>query len=652
MKLPIITGTMLTLQKSDPNDYLLEKYDAEYQYNYGNEKLPVLNNLESVHYPPMVAMPDKSRENCWIPEPITVTMQPEKCNEQLEGTNYIETSSGVFAVKDGEIVKPIINGKIKITRILNVWKNEQDKDSYLVCEVQVTGHYENYEITVLKNRFKDIFKLIRKELPAVNVLEVASEAVQEYLTDIFNRDIEKCSVEDRVLRMGWFKLSNSVHYFKGVDDFYSTISIPNIENLDQRMIFERAWNFLKVGKNGETITGIWLMAHIAFTNYWLKQGGHQFSSVLYVKGATNLLKTSVVKVVANPFDRNRDNATVRMTSTIAGIRNVLEMLQDNLVCIDDFSNTELSSKRKALENAEDVIRAVGDGVFPTKMCVNDFSRSSRESVRATVILTGEEKLNLGRSSQYRIIEVFVDKDTFDGNNLRIFQQNPQIMSEYFWLYVEFLQQYGSEIATKVHQSVITHENKLINEFSVRRFTESTAILLIQIEVMVAFASYCFVNEHIVTQLHQALTQNLMNIMRKNQDDGNQLDPVLKFLYGIWQSLETNKNYKLADAEAEYVKSESKFIGFKEPATNQLWLRVEDTYEMVIKFYKKRGEDFLVQWDTIKKLLLEHGYSKGVSASNGTPASYVLRARRGTRKRMLVLKVEKVEQALENLKEEV
>ena len=286
------------------------------------------------------------------------------------------------------------------------------------------------------------------------------------------------------------------------------------------------------------------------------------------------------------------------------------------------------------------------------MCVNDFSRSSRESVRATVILTGEEKLNLGRSSQYRIIEVFVDKDTFDGNNLRIFQQNPQIMSEYFWLYVEFLQQYGSEIATKVHQSVITHENKLINEFSVRRFTESTAILLIQIEVMVAFASYCFVNEHIVTQLHQALTQNLMNIMRKNQDDGNQLDPVLKFLYGIWQSLETNKNYKLADAEAEYVKSESKFIGFKEPATNQLWLRVEDTYEMVIKFYKKRGEDFLVQWDTIKKLLLEQGYSKGVSASNGTPASYVLRARRGTRKRMLVLKVEKVEQALENLKEEV
>lgn len=652
MKLPIITGTMLTLEKANPNDYVIENYDEEYKYHYNNEKLPVVNDATSVYYQPMLAIPDNSRENCWVPTFISTPMQTGKCNEQLNGTNYIENSSGVFVVKDGEIIKAISNGKIKITRILNVWKNEQDKDSYLVCEVQVTGHYENYEITVLKNRFKDIFKLIRKEIPAVNVLEVASEAVQEYLTDVFNRDIKNCSVEDSVLRMGWFKLSNSVHYFKGIDDFYNTIFIPTIENLDRRIIFEKANNFLNVGKNGDTITGIWLMSHIAFTNYWFKEGGHQFSSVLYVKGATNLLKTSVVKIVANPFDRNRDNATVRMTSTIAGIRNVLEMLQDNLVCIDDFSNTELSSKRKALENAEEVIRAVGDGVFPVKMNVKDFSRSSRESVRATVILTGEENLNLGRSSQYRIIEVFVDKDTFDGNILRIFQENPQIMSEYFWLYIEFLQQYGSKIATQVHQAVMNHENKLINEFSVRRFTESTAILLLQIEVMVEFARYCFVDEIRVTQLKKLLYGNLMKIMRKNQYDGNKSDPVLKFLYGIWQSLETNKNYKLAETEDDYVKAESDFIGFKEQVSNLLWLRVEDTYEMVIKFYKKRGEDFLVQWDTIKKLLLEQGYSKGVSASNGTPASYILRSRRGTRKRMLVLKVEKVEQALENLKEEV
>lgn len=42
------------------------------------------------------------------------------------------------------------------------------------------------------------------------------------------------------------------------------------------------------------------------------------------------------------------------------------MLQDQLVCLDDFSNTEVSSGKKALENAEDVIRAVGDGVFPLK----------------------------------------------------------------------------------------------------------------------------------------------------------------------------------------------------------------------------------------------------------------------------------------------
>lgn len=647
MKLPVVNLPMQTLEDSTSSNFALEKYDDKIPIPTFT-KLPVMSNVEPVFYPSMLAIPSSIAENYWIPAPSNF----ETLTEQINGENYIENSSGVFATKDGEISKRIINAKIRITKILCIWQSDISSTRHLVCEVQISGDMHPYEITIPENSFKDIFKHIRKKIPAANVSETSSEAGQTYLTDVFNRDIGHCAVETMALKMGWFDFGNGINYYKGTDEFYQTIMIPKVNETDRQIIFEQAWDFLNVGKFGETITAIWLMAHIAFTSYWLRKGKHPFSSVLYVKGATNLLKTSVVKIVSNPFDENRDNATVRMTSTSAGICNILTMLQDNLVCIDDFSNTELSSKRKALENAENVIRAVGDGVFPVKMNVNDFSKSVRENVRVTVILTGEEKLDLGTSSQYRIIEVFVDKDTFDGNLLRKFQQNHQIMARYFSLYIEFLKRYGSQIANQVHQAVMAYENQVFEKFSVKRFTESAAILRFQIEIMMYFAKYCDIDESVVMQLRQRLSQNLMSIMQKNQNEGEQLNPELKFLYGLFQSLETNKNCQIAKNETEYVESEDKFIGFKKPSSNELWLRAEDAYDAVIKFYKKRSEDFLVKWDTIKKLLLTQGYSDGVLASNGNSAQYLRKASRGTRKRMLVLKIEKVEQALGNLKGEI
>ena len=645
MKLPVVNLPMQTLENSTSSNFELEKYDDKSAMPT-LKKLPILSDLEPVFYPSMLAIPNSTAENYWTPAQGNF----EILTEQINGENYIENSCGVFATKGGEISKRIINAKIRITKILNIWQSDMSSTKNLVCEVQISGYMDPYEITIPENSFKDIFKHIRKKIPAANVSETSSEAGQTYLTDVFNRDIGNCAVENRVLKMGWFDFDNDINYFEGIDEFYQTIRIPPVNEMERQIIFERAWDFLNVGKFGETVTAIWLMSHIAFTNYWLRKGKHPFSSVLYVKGATNLLKTSVVKIVSNPFDENRDNATVRMTSTSAGICNILTMLQDNLVCIDDFSNTKLSSKRKALENAENVIRAVGDGVFPVKMNVNDFSKSVRENVRVTVILTGEEKLDLGTSNQYRIIEVFVDKDTFDGNILRKFQQNPQIMARYFSLYIEFLKRYGSQIAERVHQSVMDYENQVFEKFSVRRFTESAAILQFQIETMMYFARYCFTDESVVMQLRQRLSQNLMSIMQKNQNEGEQLNPELKFLYGLFQSLETNKNCQIAKNETEYVESEDKFIGFKK--SNELWLRAEDAYDLVTKFYRKRGEDFLVKLDTIKKLLLTQGYSDGVLASNGNSTQYLRRASRGTRKRMLVLKIEKVEQALENLKGDI
>lgn len=135
-----------------------------------------------------------------------------------------------------------------------------------------------------------------------------------------------------------------------------------------------------------------------------------------------LLKTAVANVISNVFNKDRHNAIMRMTSTKASIQKNIVMLKDQLVCLDDFSNTEVSSGKRALENAEDVIRAVGDGVFPLKMKVSNFSKLQQENVRSVIMLTGEEAFSLGRSSYLRTLILPITRETFNGDKLQSFKK--------------------------------------------------------------------------------------------------------------------------------------------------------------------------------------------------------------------------------------
>ena len=83
----------------------------------------------------------------------------------------------------------------------------------------------------------------------------------------------------------------------------------------------------------------------------------------------------------------------------------------------------------------------------------------------------------------------------------------------------------------------------------------------------------------------------------------------------------------------------------------MWIRPNDAIQIVQKYYRNLGENFLPSFDEMKKKLLIEGFSEGVLPKNGSGGEYVCRAKKGSRKRMLVLKMEVAEKALENFKEE-
>ena len=318
------------------------------------------------------------------------------------------------------------------------------------------------------------------------------------------------------------------------------------------------------------------------------------------------------------------------------------MLADTLVCVDDFSNTELASSKKALENAEDVIRAVGDGVFPAKMNVKDFSKSVRETVRSTIILTGEENLPLGTSSQYRMLKLPVEKETFNGETLRIFQNNPKIIAEYFALYVEYLTERGKLITNVVAEKIAEYSREFEQHFSVRRFIETAAFLKFQVDILYDFAIWCGLPENEVQQLVNLLNDAVFSVVTLNQSEGTKISPVKQILFVIWQNMNSSNDSLIADSEEMYLQNEPHYLGFHEKNENLLWLKPTNFFKIGVELLKKQGVNFLVQWDTLKKMLLNEGYSKGVLPVDGKGGQYLIRAKKGSRKYMLVLHTDKIE----------
>ena len=325
-------------------------------------------------------------------------------------------------------------------------------------------------------------------------------------------------------------------------------------------------------------------------------------------------------------------------------------MKDQVCVIDDFSNTEASSRKQSENNAEYVIRAVGDGIFPGHMSVKDFSRPVRQDVCCIAVLTGEEELGLGLSSDYRTIVVPVIEDTFDPQVLTRFQQNRSIVQCYFALFIEFLTDYGAQIAQSASDWLGRYRTELGDSLKLPRLIDAAAVLCIQADIWAQFAAYCGMEGASIQKVH--MQEAVVRLVHANVAVSREKAPEVRFLFALWQSLGTKPQSGLAEDERAYAENEAGFIGFRERAEGLIWLRFNDAWMLVTRYYQGLGEAWLAKEGTVKKLLLHKGLSDGTLAPAGKSGNaYLRRARLGSRKRMLVLNEEAVEKLLNENKED-
>lgn len=374
---------------------------------------------------------------------------------------------------------------------------------------------------------------------------------------------------------------------------------------------------------------LWLTFHLAPLLFWLEQANLSFHATLFVRGGTNLLKTSVVRTIADVFNSDRQRAVIRLNSTPAGTQNVIAKLRDTVVCVDDFSNTEVRSRSQSISAAEALIRAVGDGVFPTKCDPENVKDPLQRSVRGVVVMTGEEGLALGNSSNLRMIVLPVRKGTFDGKALEPFQRHPELLRSYAALFIKYLEENGRSLIENMRDQFLDYRNAYAEVVSVPRLAEAGAILRITMDCMASFLSAFDVGFDDSIYLSA-----IRNILQYSEEEFDKDKPERLFLEAL-RDLIGGRNFKIAPNEAAYALAEDDFVGFTNE--DEVWLRPHDAYVEVTKYYDSIGRSFLVKPQRLKELLFETGIIKGIEDKRTHKREYVFRAKKGSRKRMIVMK---------------
>ena len=586
-----------------------------------------------------------------IPATVTSTIS-------LAGENFVVTERGLYQSKDGETTgKKISSVTLEITKIERRWSGQKIKE---ILHVEVSCANEQgtvaKTIKVPASDFKKIFEVIRRELPAAYTSLGDFDAKEEYLTQVYRRDERTAEVEYHSDLGGWVEFEGvPPRFYVGEDKFYAGMEILPllIPYRERRDIFIDGFSFRQIGHGNDVIEILWIVAHIALSLFWLRNFDVDFRSVIFLKGKTNLFKTTVVSLLANIFAKNRRRASIRLTSTKAYMQEFVTKMRDNLVLLDDFSNTVGASNNQARENAETAIRAVGDGMFSGKMNVNDLSEGRVDDVQCVVALTGEDELGLSESSLYRLIVLPIIEGTFDLKEITLCNERHYLFQGYFALFVRFLEDYGFHIVKECSSHFAEYREIYREKLSVPRFVDAAAAMAVEIDLIVEFGKSCGMTEEEMMTYREHALNAVEKIMLQNLKSGKTMKPEIRFLHALKQNIGTTKYNGVAASEAEYVADPSSFIGFREEATNTIWLRFDDAYTLVVKFYQRQNEQFLTTAKTIKEILLHKGLSEGKLMPEGQGGSeYLRKSKKPPRKWFLVLKMDAVEKFLDENKEDI
>lgn len=154
---------------------------------------------------------------------------------------------------------------------------------------------------------------------------------------------------------------------------------------------------------------------------------------VFLYGETGKKKTTFSSLMTQLYDRGAGiKRPVRLNTSIPAAIDLIAESRDCVVVLDDlFPAQSKELCRKQEETLSEIVRCIADGTTPARM-----KGSIRRTVKPMcgVLFTGEYLIGEG-SDAARIIPV--EMEEIDGEELKYFQDNPLILSTFYYYFIQW-----------------------------------------------------------------------------------------------------------------------------------------------------------------------------------------------------------------------
>ncbi|WP_196601163.1 hypothetical protein [Pectinatus frisingensis] len=577
------------------------------------------------------------------PHGSPINLQPQLDFNNRKAAKYIAPYNTVLSQNSIGVRQELCNFSVLPQQ--KIFLNNTDDGIYKWMESIVKVQKPNgvsKMVTVKNCDIKNLSKIIMDADPTAYIEDIR-EFDKYVVTQFETFDTQMAQIKISTIP-GWVRV-NDTRYMVYNSAKYSAVHVSrkllNLpDNTDFQGIIDEGNSFLDIGHGEKEILALFTVAHIGFLFPFLEKNGLTPTFILCLVGQSNSLKTSVVKEVFNLFVPKCEQL-FSFRSTSKGLELSATGCRHETFVVDDVAPAvSFGSKKnleKALENVETLSRIYSDESAQVKSNPA-WGINKNFAPKGFCVITAESGLLQGAfSTRSRQMWIKCNRKTFDGETLRKFQENPQIMQRYFSLFVNFLEKNQIELLAQLPIWKERAETYLRqNDFWGIKTGRIKRAFLVMLTVTLVIDWF---DRSIRGTSPQSLMQSFnfykafREIFITSELATQDKDPVRLFMDTLRESVK-NGDFDIAENRCDFKNGINTCIGFYEADRELLYLKPREIYKKINEFCNENGENMPLAKNELFNQLKEENITLTDSDSSLRKLSFQIG---GKRQRMLCIK---------------
>ena len=517
-------------------------------------------------------------------------------------------------------------------------------------ELVVTCSGRVRKLTISPEQVENALRIIQSKIPECRVTTAIKKA-PALISDYVREQLDSCPELTVLKSTGFFNRQDRWFYIHdGVPSpwpdviFATGKHIPCRRDLAPPAAFKRVLGILDLSKRLELMLPLFLLLHLGPLFELFHEAGHPPRFVVFLAGTTGSLKTSLALALLRIFQEDDSRPEANFMDTEAALEAKLGGAHGRVLLVDDFcpAVTTASGKAKTAK-LEMIIRFIGDQISKSR-CKPNMRRGVEYEPAGCCLVTGECTAG-SRSSLLRCLVLPIDRGDISGELLETYQLDPELLQTHLHQFLLWSGDHGHEIQMYIRAHFSDWRQQFAKVVRELRLADSGAVLMLMAHILFEYGlEIGTFRPQEIEALEKRWKNALETALRTSEDYTREADPLTMYLTALFHLYHTGK-LQLASCSATY--SPSRHIGFC--AGEVWWLRPEDVFRAVVRYWQEIGQIFPLRDRDVRKLLAANGLIEVAVETRDCAKKemFVRKASVPGRPRMLALRSDSAKIYLEN-----